>query len=63
MGKALSKSLPTSKPRVIAHVSAQTKRDAERLAAARNRSLSHSIETFLQREVEAAKKSGELSDG
>lgn len=58
----LSKSVPTKKPRIVAHVSQQTKRDAERLAAGRNRSISNLIETLLQREIEDAKRSGELKD-
>ena len=60
--EALWKSVPTSKPRIVAHVTEPIKRDAERLAAVRNRSISNLIETLLQREIEGAKRSGELTE-
>lgn len=54
------KPVSTKKPRVAANVDESIKADAEELANIRRRSLSNLIETLLVKEIEEARKSGEL---
>lgn len=50
----------TSKAKLFAYLDPELKDDLERLADARNRSLSNLVETLVREEIDRARQSGEL---
>lgn len=60
MAVAMENSVPTKNPRVVVYLSETLKTQLEKLAAARNRSVSNLLETLAKEEVEKAVKSGEI---